>query len=458
MINPVNTITTKYNKIEYKKEDSTNQEPSQNTFELADYKTGQAILARNNISFKSSAEPVEVTHLYNKKTEGKDHLDLPNVHVYEFPDTNLQVFLNADNNIELDSQKISIFICNNNEKNYNFIKTKLLYFIMKSKIKDKIENFEFEGSNFGFTYHSISNNSPLETIPTVNNILTNLKFNNDDLELAKITLIEYLKSLDYKKSIRISQVIYESNELKTNDEITNEIEQITTDNLNDYYKKYKEDASIQLFLTMSKDRFENNKYNITKLFNSGITQKFHRTIEYSNERGIQINKETKYFYGSKNCLYYPVKYENNKDDFLGHISACILNILSNKFTVNNDMFLSPIQLKDNIPIKHQNYFYYFDFSNSEDIKNHINNLETLCSSDDFSTAFEITKQHYKERLKNVFTSHYSSLIKHFELMSYCDDIFNLYETIDSITENDVKEYIKTYFIEQKPIIELYGEK
>jgi len=31
----------------------------------------------------------------NKKVEGKSHLDLPNLKVYDYPDTNLRVFVNS---------------------------------------------------------------------------------------------------------------------------------------------------------------------------------------------------------------------------------------------------------------------------------------------------------------------------------------------------------------------------
>ena len=64
--------------------------------ELPGYNVSGAILARNNITFRNLA----------KKIEGKDHLDLPNIHVYEYPDTNLKVFICENDNSNDDKDRI----------------------------------------------------------------------------------------------------------------------------------------------------------------------------------------------------------------------------------------------------------------------------------------------------------------------------------------------------------------
>ena len=102
-----------------------------NQTELANYEVGQAILNRNNISFRNLSQPIEVTDKYNKKIEGKDHLDLPNIHVYEYPDTNLQVIVNTQENSKLNTPKYSIMIENNEYKKARFIKRKIVIFFIK---------------------------------------------------------------------------------------------------------------------------------------------------------------------------------------------------------------------------------------------------------------------------------------------------------------------------------------
>ena len=72
---------------------------------------GQNFLIKNKLAVKETAgakkileqqkEEARLQDIENKKNaealkekiEGKDHLDLPNIHVYEYPDTNLQVFI-----------------------------------------------------------------------------------------------------------------------------------------------------------------------------------------------------------------------------------------------------------------------------------------------------------------------------------------------------------------------------
>ena len=73
---------------------------------LSGYKAGRAMFLRNNITFRNLATPIEVTDKYNRKIEGKDHLDLPNIHVYEYPDTNLKVFICENDNSNDDKDRI----------------------------------------------------------------------------------------------------------------------------------------------------------------------------------------------------------------------------------------------------------------------------------------------------------------------------------------------------------------
>ena len=139
MINPINISTNPiyYSKMPVKQMQGGNTTPS---FELSDYKTGQAILNRNNISFRNLATLIEVTDKYNKKVEGQDHLDLPNIHVYEYSDTNLQVYINADENIItdpdsiLDGPKTAILIENTDYNKHNFVYDNLIKFIMQGRL------------------------------------------------------------------------------------------------------------------------------------------------------------------------------------------------------------------------------------------------------------------------------------------------------------------------------------
>ncbi len=87
--------------------ESETQKSSTLNLKLSNYEVGQAILNRNNISFRNLASPIDVTDKYNKKNEGKDHLDLPNIHVYEYSDTNLRAIVDKNENMQ-DSTTLEI--------------------------------------------------------------------------------------------------------------------------------------------------------------------------------------------------------------------------------------------------------------------------------------------------------------------------------------------------------------
>ena len=72
---------------------------------------------------------------------------------------------------------------------------------------------------------------------------------------------------------------------------------------------------------------------------------------------------------------------------------------------------------------------------------------------DLNENLDILKKNYKEYFAKIFTKNELDLIKNWELALYQDIIFEIYETIDSITSKDIKDFIKTYLINQSPIIE-----
>lgn len=62
MINPINAVDTKQQYYVNQKTQISVSKNEQN-FELPNLSIGQAILARNNISFRNLSEPIEITYL-----------------------------------------------------------------------------------------------------------------------------------------------------------------------------------------------------------------------------------------------------------------------------------------------------------------------------------------------------------------------------------------------------------
>ena len=153
MINPIQSIYLNH----YSYKSSVPQGSQQDSGQLQDlsgYTVGQAILVRNNISFRGCAEPIDVTPLYNKRIEGKDHLDLPNIHVYEFPDTNLQAIVNVDENSLLSKSIMGLVVQSQNFQN-DVILDNLLYQILKAKSLDK--NILLTGGDSQLCYYKDQN-------------------------------------------------------------------------------------------------------------------------------------------------------------------------------------------------------------------------------------------------------------------------------------------------------------
>lgn len=441
MINPVslNIVNNQYlNKQTQKGEMLNNSLPQ--TSELSNYEVGQAILNRNNISFRNLATPIEVTDKYNKKTEGKDHLDLPNIHVYEYSDTNLQVFVNADDNIEtsgkdsLEAQNYSIIIENNSYEKHDLLKEKLLCFLLNKNSTNVI------GSSFCLSIFNSEDTNFSNNIQKINQELFAKKFNKKDLEDAKNELKVFLKSPEYIEQNRYVKKLYNNNDLKSDEEIKREIKDVTVDDMQKYYEEYFTNSSVKVFLTISKEYFEQNKDVILKQINPKTNLKFlNSDISTSNVPKLVGNT----LIVDKSTLKIPTKATNTKDSIIENIAINILNSdkdINKNYSLGTEHFSIPLELKNNSPIKYHCTFCTIDIKdNDKDFTDFSNALNKICNKD---LASEIEKQKYeiKEKLKQTFTGERLDFIKHLELISYSEEVFNLFEIIDSISEDDIKQY------------------
>ena len=449
MINPINVSTnpTYYNKMPAKQAQGGNT--TNPSFELSDYKTGQAILARNNISFRNLATPIEVTDKYNKKIEGKEHLDLPNVHIYEYPDTNLQVFVNADKNIInnsdsiLDKPKYAVLIENTDYKKHNLVFDSLVKFIMQGRLP------QINSESFIISYCSDYNNG-LE-IQKFNKIITDSNFSKVELNNAKEQLKKYLNSDEYKNNV--GQFLYRKDDLKTKNEILAEINNIKLEDLKMYYKNYLKHSNIKAFITISKDYFDKNKTGILKDFNENLNFKFMRNDEAKIAPEFIPNKTLCNI--ALKELNFPIKCSDSKDSLIAEFTNLILNSREDfDYQMQIDYFQLPLGLKNNVPIKYHNTLCTIKPKNSKDknlSERFKDDLDRICN-EDLTEELGGAKNYYKERLKTTFTGERLDLIKNFELISYQDSVFNIYETIDSITQEDIKNYLRQYLIEQEPIM------
>ena len=439
-----------------------------------------------NITFrgKNSSAPVERTADYIPKIKSTDHLDLPNIHIFEYPDTKLRVFINNASNYTMPQLNI---ILEPDTQKYNPIKQALV---------NKLISYKFRKANLGQYYNdnpqspslSVSTNwnipLPISEISTINLLLTNSKFDNKDLLLAKQELKEYLLSDEYKDKNQLTEILNQGN-LYTKEEVISQIDSIQLNDLQKYYNEYLTNAEMQTFLTVNKDTFKNN--NLFKELNKNINV----TFKTNPEQTDKINNASTLFIkyrGNTSDVYYLVdtgdvkkdttlkiisklfaKYSNAEQENINNyinkeqnanpdIDARILKKDESEnqfFTIAGRKYIStvdcPLTLKNkNLETPLVSHYYTMPArENCTDKVKTINEQKEL-----FEKLLNTDLSNDIAEIKTAYKSHIASSLAEIELPSTANkemtnlkvNTFDIYEMVDSITENDIKNYIKTYFL------------
>ena len=459
MINPINISTNPiyYSKMPAKQTLGVNTTAP--SLELSDYKTGQAIWARNNISFRNLSTPIEVTDKYNKKVEGKDHLDLPNVHVYEYPDTNLKVIVDKTNLIKRSQLNFSII---NTDITTNPLYDRLIYQLLKNVIEKINPKVVLTGDGGQLSYHTTLEN---DNIPQINYFLFNAHYNEEDLKKAKKDTISYFNSQEYKERNINLKYLYPKEDLYDTKDFEELLDTISLENLKEYHKNFLKNSCVTVSAIMNNKDF--NDINSWKAFNSNINLKLKKDNKFTD---IDINlTPNKILYIDKNKNIYPniemdygYSIQDEKEDIITNIISDII-LTSDMFKFKdyyastNGYYNDPLNLKNSKDLKHYCLYYKFEFFSKdidakELIKEFKENLQKLYTSD---LNLEINK--WKDVYKDNFQYEYNTYedYKRLSLLNkYGVDIFNLYEIIDSITQDDVKKHMKKYLLGQEPIVHI----
>ena len=491
MINPINISTnpTYYSKMPAKQSQGVNvTTPS---FELSDYKTGQAILARNNISFRNLATPIEVTNKYNKKIEGKDHLDLPNIHIYEYPDTNLKLFVNIDNSRDNKLNSTAQYI-SSIDIDPDFKIEPMKYLIITKILDNKFdsEGYKDSYSNTLMCTKEIKNANDILKISKFNKILTTEAFSLDDLEMAKKYYKTYLSSNEFMTNTKINETLFE-NKLKTPEDILNEIETMKLDDVRKYYKALLENSKMSVYLTINLKEFKQHEKAIFENINKNIAPKFLREVSsknndlvLNNTKFVNIfdkdnNSEIRYFIKNQDPIipvfisklyakYYPDE-KKRIDDYINHKienfkDKNIKDIDLEKLTVklyeekikylnsySDKPYFEALTPEEGITaLKYEPYTYYEIPVNN---LTEINDLWNSLLNKDLSHDISEIKKDFKEYSRIMLTDEVYSLMPKNFLMAMLDkNIFSIYEQIDDINQDKVKNYIKENFVKRNPII------
>ena len=426
-----------------------------NNVELSNYEVGQAILNRNNISFRNLTTPIEVTDKYNKKTEGKDHLDLPNIHVYEYPDTNLQVFINKNNNSSNDKEKVvmalDIYNKNTDNDNKSLMQKELCTRLLCNLINDNncfVTTFD---SNFFSIKYNLKTNE-IDKIANINKLISKPNFSVANLEIVKDDCI---KDIEQIRNCNSQNVI-------------NEIKKITIDDINKFYYNAINNSEARLFVVVDKDYYNNANKQLNKIFNSNFSNKFLKHTNVNDINTNNINNKQVIFNDQDNDAYLEFQYSmpmnNLKNKKIGEYLSLLMMLYKSPYVLPNStpiMYNLDSDLNLKLANETQSPFLRFKvmLSGRENINDTENAIDTikamfvsLCNDDMAKLTLEDLKKQDKKEIEKALI-HNSDIYKQAQLLQDNNyDIFDIYEQIDSITIDDVKRAIVDYILEQQPIV------
>ena len=466
MINPINISTSPiyYSKMPAKQTQGVNTTPP--SLELSDYKTGQAILARNNISFRNLSTPIEVTDKYNKKVEGKDHLDLPNVHIYEYPDTNLQLMIDENPNMQHCLNSIELrFSLKDTKEEKSYLKKAICTNLLNRQLNKQLNNAKAVANNQGgFTIIYSGSIANISDIKKINQIINKPAFTKEDLESEKQALV--LEEYSNESNLLLPEDRFFSQE-----EMINTIKNLDIDEINEYYQEKKQSLEAKYYITVDKNIFDpKTKVQLLNILNTAHNEKYKKNDNSKYQKLCLLNSGRMKLIKDKNIenieLHYPFEENNLKDYYTSLFANFLLIFLTCPYyQENSDLNYA----EPSINLKQGDFSYAFHNLNfylpkpgytkllPERVVNIHKELAKMVCDTDITPTLDDIKQVFKEKLNDEINNKYEKNKNNMNLCVYDYDIFSLYEIIDSIGTDDIKTHIKKYIVEQEPIVK-YKEK
>ncbi len=454
----------------YETIDSITENDIKDYLETYFYKT---TLSNNYISLPEIKIPhtaQEVTSNFIPKTEKAEKLDLPNIHVFEYTDTNLRVIINADENIMtvdnpyeimteenctiLDEPQVIANIYQQDKQNFNLVQEGILQKIWTNRLKDNSNDISVSSFNTSF-YTTLTNTINKISIADINKIIFDENFTQEEFDAAKKELIDDVKSND-----SMSSIFFNSDELKTNEEVITEIENLSINEFKIYADNYIGNISMDVTVIVSKDYYNEHKNEILSILNKNITCRLKDSPKEAEVTKVKVNNTRLPEEINAEQFIYPLPYNDLKTHYTENFAIMIANSLleSEGYSIETDMDNLPINLKNDTTL-HFEYKYckITPIDNEKRLTNadflKIKKILEDITLEDLSEIITYLKDWQKNRFETAFSKPLMPMIKAYELMQMYDNTFSCYETIDSITEDDVKNYINIYLINQQPFIE-----
>lgn len=376
MINPINQINNQGYHCLRPSAVKQRQQYQSDGIHLSGYQAGQAILARNNISFKNMTTPVEITDVYNKKTDTKNSIDTKNIHVYKYPDTNLKLIIYADksvntnDNVFLEQPQIIMSFRNNLAPEERNQKAELiLKEILEQELLQKAEYVICNlanRKNADFSFSEIFGENITDNLGNLNKTVNNLNINDSNFK-------DTVKKLNLER------------------------ENISVDYLKQYYNELLSKACVTAYVTVSENYFKNNQSKLFKNINTGV--------------GIAK--------------------DNNEPDIKDMITEEIArSVLNAKVRFNRNYVLQREYTDTPLIILCKHNF------NKQDFDSEVDNV----INGDLHEVLESAKNAYVQDAKESFENPEGlALMKNSIIARYDSNIFNLDDIVNNISEKEVKD-------------------
>ena len=447
--------------------ESETQKSSTLNLKLSNYEVGQAILNRNNISFRNLASPIDVTDKYNKKNEGKDHLDLPNIHVYEYSDTNLRAIVDKNENMQ---DSTTLEICLQLQENKINDLPPLLNEVYKNAINQKFKNQNIKTNIRSakqdlFTINVKTNDKNTSIFNKINNIISNSHFTEKELEAAKQNVIKNIENINSNDDY----YLLKKDILKKKNDYIADIREISLSELNAFSKKVINTTKATYYITINKKHLNDfSEKELLKNINDGIGRMSTNNTKASYD--FALNNNSAIFIKDSSVdgieFNYPFEMNNFRDCLIGMFTEFLLTFLAEPFYNENSEILTknPI-LKNNERASYAAHNLKFfmpkpEFTNltpQRALNIQKETAKMVCDTD-FTVTLNDIKQVFKEKFEDEINKEYKEDFNNSNLYKYDVDVFQLYEILDSIKTSDIKNHIKKYILKQEPIVRYNNEK
>ncbi len=473
MINSINFSTNiRINYPSRKKSENLQQVKISKKMELSNYQIERTYFQPRLVSFKGVSKPKDVTSKYNVNEGKEGSIDLSNINVYEYPDTNLQVIVNKISGIDnKDEFKSSLSLINTGVNDKSLAKKRLYLYIINQSLKDnhiKANINEKYGLFLNIDFDSKT--SDVGTITKLNNIITNPNITKEELEMCKNKLISYLNSEKYNK--KASEVIswIDKSMIRSKEDVTKEIQGITLQDINNYHSDIMKNTEARYTITIDKDFVDKNNTQFYSTLNSKISNKFKKhsnlslpslkPIEHADDIKILDNNNKTYL-----SLHYPVNIETTKDKLI-YRYLTLLEILWRPPYVSETSdvkrYALPMELQQNQLNPDTLNYIEFNYTptgiekietTDEAIEIFKAIIQVLYGEELIENTLESLKKYEQEELyPERFKDGADKDMAHSMIHNYGYDMFNLYEIMNEITIDDIRDAMENIIYEQNPVV------